>query len=114
MSLPLASLTPEGTVRQVVPITIRHNLPRTAPRRIAETVDRMSALVAELIKPLAERLTAEYRHASPATIAGWPVPDFDHERADRFTAQSRRRRQPRFVAYWDVDVEPVDDRGHAV
>ena len=24
------------------------------------------------------------------------------------------RRQPRFVAYWDVDVEHVDDGGHAV
>ena len=114
MSLPLVTLTPEGTVRQVLPITIRHNLPQTTARRIADAVDRMSALVTELIQPLAERLTAEYRHASSAMIAGWPVPDLDHERADRFTAQSRRRRQPRFVAYWDVDVEPVDDRGHVV
>ncbi|CAN5408455.1 hypothetical protein BH10ACT5_BH10ACT5_14190 [soil metagenome] len=114
MSLPLATLTPEGTVRQVLPITIRHNLQRTTARRIADAVDRMSALVADLIQPVAERLTAEYRHASVATIAGWPVPDLDHERADHFTAQSRRRRRPRFVAYWDVDVEPVDDRGHAV
>jgi hypothetical protein len=68
----------------------------------------MSAVVFQMIKPLAERLTAEYRDASPATVAGWPVPNLDHERADRFTAQSRRPRQPRFVAYWDVDVEHAD------
>ena len=64
MSLPLATLTPEGTVRQVLPITIRHNLPQTTARRIADVIDRMSALVAELIEPLAERLTAEYLHAA--------------------------------------------------
>lgn len=106
MPLPLALLTPEGTVRQVLPITIRHNLPQTTARRIGDAVDRMSALVAEKIEPLAERLTAEYRHASPGTVAGWSVPDLDHKRAERFTAQSTRRRQPRFVAYWDVDVVP--------
>ncbi|WP_454138197.1 hypothetical protein [Microbacterium paulum] len=109
MSLPLVTLTPEGTVSQVIPITIRHNLPQTTARRIAEAVDRMSALVSETIKPLAERLTAEYRDATPDAVAGWPVPDLDHKHADRFTAQSRRRRQPRFVAYWDVDVITVDD-----
>lgn len=109
MSLPLATLTPEGAVRQVIPITIRHNLPQTTARRIAEAVDRMSALVSEMIRPLAERMTAEYQDASPDAVAGWPVPDLDHEGADRFTAQSRRRRQPRFVAYWDVDVITVDE-----
>jgi hypothetical protein len=108
MSLPLVTLTPEGTVSQVIPITIRHNLPQTTARRIAEAVDRMSALVSETIKPLVERLTAEYRDACPEAVAGWPVPDLDHEHADRFTAQSRRRSQPRFVAYWDVDVITVE------
>lgn len=110
MSLPLAMLTPEGTVRQVLPITIRHNLPQRTARRIAEAVDRMSALVSEKIKQLAERLIAEYRDASRDTVACWPVPNLDHEHADRFTAKSRRLRQPRFVAYWDVDEVPVDDR----
>ena len=109
MSLPLATLTPEGTVRQVIPITIRHNLPQTTARRIADAVDRMCALVAEKIEPLAERMTAEYRDASPGRVADWPVPDLDHEHADRFNAQSTRRRQPRFVAYWDVDLVPAEN-----
>lgn len=109
MSLPLATLTSEGAVSQVIPITIRHNLPQTTARRIAETVDRMSGLVSEMIKPLAERMTAEYQDASPDAVAAWPVPDLDHEHAAEFTAQSRRRRQPRFVAYWDVDEVPVSD-----
>lgn len=108
MSLPLATLTPEGTVRHVVPITIRHNLPKSTARRIADAVDRMSALLSKLIQPLAERLTDQYRDAKPDTIAGWPVPELDHERAERFTANSRRRRQPRFVAYWDDDLEESD------
>lgn len=106
MSLPLAMLTPEGTVRQVVPITIRHNLPQSTARRIADAIDRMSALVSDVLQPLAERLTAGYREASPDTVAGWPVPELDHELAERFTGNSRRRRQPRFVAYWDDDLEP--------
>lgn len=109
MSLPLATLTPEGSVNKVIPITIRHNLPQTTARRIAGAVDRMSALVAEKIEPLAERMTAAYRDANPDTVAGWPVPDYDHEHADRFSAQSRRRRQPRFVAYWDPDVVSDDE-----
>ncbi|MFC8682369.1 hypothetical protein ACFT30_12680 [Microbacterium ureisolvens] len=108
MSLPLVTLTPEGTVSQVIPITIRHNLPQTTARRVAEAIDRMSDLVSEMIKPLAERMTTQYQDASPDAVAGWPVPDLDHKNADRFTAQSRRRRQPRFVAYWDVDLEPAD------
>lgn len=111
MSLPLAMLTPEGTVRQVVPITIRHNLPQSTARRIADALDRMSALVSDLIQPLAERLTAGYREADPDTIAGWPVPELDHERAERFTGNSRRRRQPRFVAYWDNDLEQFNAAG---
>ncbi|GAA4065231.1 hypothetical protein GCM10023065_16240 [Microbacterium laevaniformans] len=106
MSLPLATLTPEGSVNKVIPITIRHNLPQTTARRVAEAIDRMSDLVSEMIKPLAERMTVEYQDASPDAVAGWPVPDLDHEHADRFTAQSRRRRQPRFVAYWEVDALP--------
>jgi hypothetical protein len=114
MSLPLAILSDGGTVSSVLPITIRHNLPQATARRIAEAVDRMGALVADEITHLADRLTAEYQLASPATIADWPVPDLDHEHAERFTAQSRRRRQPRFVAYWDVEVEPSDARGGAV
>lgn len=111
MSLPLAMLTPEGTVRQVVPITIRHNLPQSTARRIADAVDRISALVSDLIQPLAERLNAGYRAANPDTIAGWPVPELDHERAERFTGNSRRRRQPRFVAYWDNDPEQSNAAG---
>lgn len=111
MSLPLAKLTPEGTVRQVVPITIRHNLPQSTAQRIADTVDRLSALVNDLVKILAERLTAEYREATPDTIARWPVPELDHERADRFTGNSKRRGQPRFVAYWDEDLKPSKAAG---
>ncbi|MDZ8172420.1 hypothetical protein [Microbacterium xanthum] len=109
MSLPLATLTPEGSVNKVIPITIRHNLPQTTARRVAEAIDRMSDLVSEMIQPLAERMTVAYKDASPDAVAGWPVPDLDHEHADRFTAQSRRRRQPRFVAYWDVDVVTVEE-----
>lgn len=105
MSLPLAALTPEGTVGTVAPITIRHTLPQSTARRIAEAVDRMLALVAEKIALLAERLTAEYQDTSPAEVARWPVPELDHERAELFTAQSKRRPQPRFVAYWDIDIE---------
>lgn len=93
MSVPLATLTPEGTVSQVIPITIRNNLPQTASRRVAEAVDRMSVPVSEMIEPLAERMASEYGDASPDAVAGWPVPDeLDHEHADRFTAQSKRPR----------------------
>lgn len=109
MSLPLATLSPQGTVLQVLPITLRHNLPRSTAHRMAEAVDRMCALVAERIVPLAERLTAQYRDASPAAVAAWPVPKLPHERADQFAAQSRRGRDPRFVAYWDVNVASADD-----
>lgn len=108
MSLPLVALTREGTVRQVVPITIRHDLPPSAARRIADAVDRMGALVSDLIRPIADGLTAQYRDATAATIAGWPTPELDHERADRFTADSKRTHSPRFVAYWDVDIAPVN------
>lgn len=111
MSLPLAMLTPEGKVHQVLPITIRHNLPPSTARRIANAAERISDLVREAIRTLAERLSAEYQEASPATIATWPVPELDHEHADRFTGNSKRRRQPRFVAYWDTDLERGDAAG---
>lgn len=111
MSLPLAMLTPEGRVRQVEPITIRHNLPPSTARRIADAVDRMSALVSNVMEPLAARLTAGYREAKPYTIAGWPVPELDHQRAERFTGNSRRRHQPRFVAYWDAVLDQPNGAG---
>lgn len=111
MSLPIAMRTPGGRVRQVVPITIRHNLPPSTARRIADSVDRMSDLVSELIESLTEQLTARYREANTDTIAGWPVPELDHERAERFTGNSRRRRHPRFVAYWDAVLDQPNDTG---
>lgn len=111
MSLPLVTLTPAGTVNQVVPMTIRHNLPESTARRIAEAIDRMGTLVSDLIRPLAERLTFDYQHATASAIAEWPVPELDSEPADRFNGKSRRRAQPRFVSYWDVDTGSTGDSG---
>lgn len=108
MSLPLAVLTEDGRVRKVVPITVRHNLPTTTASRIADTIDRVSSLLQEQIRPLATRLAREYSSASPETIAAWPVPELNHQRAEEFSGKSRRGRTPRFTAYWDVEMTALE------
>lgn len=104
MSLPLAVLTEDGRVKKVVPITVRHNLPTTTARRISDAVDRISSLLEERIRPLAESLAKRYSATSPDTIAAWPVPVLEHQRAEEFSGKSRRGRTPRFTAYWDAEI----------
>ena len=108
LSLPLAALTAEGRVKTVVPITVRHNLPPSTASRISQAIERISALVDDLTRPLTEQLSDKYSSASPEMIATWPVPEVSQKDAEDFSAQSKRGRTPHFAVYWDVDLDGIE------
>lgn len=108
MSLPIALLSDDQRVEKVMPFAVRHDLPPSVATRIAQAIDVVSALVETLIKPLVDRLADEHAQTSPATIASWPIPDFNHGDAGQFTGDSRRRHSPRFTFYWDYEPEAID------
>lgn len=107
MPLPVAFLGDTGEVRRVWGMTLTHQMPLVIAERFAHLLEKMETIVDELTQPVTDRLLTWARSQPPESVRNWEGPEIRAAIVDDFNAARKRKRTPRFTAYWHIS--PVDD-----
>jgi hypothetical protein len=106
---PLAILDAAGRAVNVIAISLIHPMPMAMAERFSDLIAAMEDTVDHATQPVLERLRTSLRKATPATISGWPQPEFLHTTDDDFSAASTRQPTPSFTAYWHAEPSPSEE-----
>lgn len=103
LPLPVAFLDAEGRGVKVSGISIIHPMPLAIAESFSDLISVMEDIVDQATQPVLESLRTWLQSQAPETIKDWDHPEFLHATESDFSAANRRKRAPRFRAYWHVE-----------
>ncbi|SEP85366.1 hypothetical protein SAMN05444745_102211 [Arthrobacter sp. OV608] len=103
LPLPVAFLDSQGKGVDVLGLSLIHPMPLALAEQFTGLIAVVEGMVEMATEPVLARLRSWLSDQTPEIISGWEFPEFLDAADSDFTASQRRRRTPRFTAYWRVE-----------